>query len=101
MLFALLLRPYGLEGLLGGFVLGQFILLIGMVILILRNYPSDYFIAFDFMDKRYLFWSLVWVGFFYNFGLWSISLCFGFMSRLAKPLLEIIKTRKHSHVRVA
>ena len=77
-LFALWLRPYKLEGLLGGFVLGQFILLIGMVILILRNYPSSYFIAFDFAKKRLFFWSLVWVGFFYNFGLWLDKFMFWF-----------------------
>ncbi|MDO8417012.1 MAG: exopolysaccharide Pel transporter PelG [Agitococcus sp.] len=86
-LFALLLRPYGLEGLLGGFVLGQFILLIGMVILILRNYPSDYFIAFDFMDKRYLFWSLVWVGFFYNFGLWLDKFMFWFYEPTSQAII--------------
>lgn len=86
-LFALLLRPYQLEGLLGGFVLGQFILLIGMVILILRNYPSDYFIAFDFMDKRYLFWSLVWVGFFYNFGLWLDKFMFWFYEPTSQAII--------------
>ncbi len=86
-LFALLLRPFGLEGLLGGFVLGQFILLIGMVILILRNYPSDYFIAFDFMDKRYLFWSLVWVGFFYNFGLWLDKFMFWFYEPTSQAII--------------
>lgn len=67
---ALLLRAWGLEGLLAGFVLGQFVLLLGMIILILRNYPSSHFISFDFVEKRYLYPTLVAVGFFYNLGIW-------------------------------
>ena len=85
--FALLLRPFNLEGLLGGFVLGQFILLIGMVILILRNYPSRYFIAFDFAKKKMFFWSLVWVGFFYNFGLWLDKFMFWFYLPTSQPVI--------------
>lgn len=67
---ALMLRSLGLEGLLAGFVLGQFVLLLGMIILILRNYPSSHFISFDFVEKRYLYPTLVAVGFFYNLGIW-------------------------------
>jgi uncharacterized membrane protein len=85
--FALLLRPFKLEGLLGGFVLGQFILLISMVILILRNYPSRYFIAFDFAKKNMFFWSLVWVGFFYNFGLWLDKFMFWFYDPTSQPII--------------
>ena len=84
---ALLLRPFGLEGLLGGFVLGQFVLLIGMVILILRNYPATHFVAFDFLDKRYLYWSLVWVGFFYNFGLWFDKFMFWFYEPTSQAVI--------------
>ena len=45
---ALLLRSFALEGLLGGFVLGQFVLLMGMMVLTLRSYPSEQFVDFDF-----------------------------------------------------
>lgn len=75
---ALLLRPFGLEGLLGGFVFGQFILLTGMIVLILRNYPSDHFIAFAFFDRRFLYPTLVGVGFFYNLGVWLDKYMFWF-----------------------
>lgn len=75
-LLALLMRKLGLEGLLAGFVLGQFVLLLGMIILILRNYPSSRFISFDFIDKRYLYPTLVAVGFFYNLGIWMDKFMF-------------------------
>ena len=75
---ALLLRPFGLEGLLGGFVLGQFVLLTGMVVMILRNYPADHFMEFRFFEKRYLYPTLVGVGFFYNLGVWLDKFMFWF-----------------------
>lgn len=67
---ALLMRHLGLEGLLGGFVVGQFALLLGMIVLILRNYPATHFLAFSFLRPQRLYPSLVLVGFFYNLGVW-------------------------------
>lgn len=67
---ALLLRPYGLEGLLGGFVLGQFVLLIGMVTLILRSYPSGRFFSLEFFNRKDMYVTMMAVGLFYNLGYW-------------------------------
>jgi len=75
---ALLLRGMKLEGLLAGFVLGQFMLLIGMIILVLRNYPSSYFMSFAFLEKRYLYPTLIAVGLFYNLGIWLDKFMFWF-----------------------
>ena len=55
---ALLLRPFGLEGLLGGFVFGHFLMLMGMMSLIYRTYPSRSFVAFDFMKKGVMYGNL-------------------------------------------
>lgn len=86
-IMALLLRPYGLEGLLGGFVLGQFVLLIGMIILILRNYPSSHFISFAFLEGRYLYPTLVAVGFFYNLGIWLDKFMFWFYPATSQAVI--------------
>jgi polysaccharide biosynthesis protein PelG len=86
-LLALLMRRLGLEGLLAGFVLGQFVLLLGMIILILRNYPSSRFISFDFIDKRYLYPTLVAVGFFYNLGIWMDKFMFWLYSSTSQPII--------------
>lgn len=67
---ALAFRPFGLEGLLGGFVLGQFVLLIGMLTLILRNYPSNRFFSLEFFDRQKIYFTMMAVGFFYNLGYW-------------------------------
>lgn len=77
-ILALFLRHFGLEGLMTGFVLGQFVLLVGMLTLILYYYPSSYFISFAFLDKQYLYPTLVMVGFFYNLGIWIDKFIFWF-----------------------
>ena len=73
---ALTLRPLGVEGLLLGFVIGHFVLLLGMVIMVLRNYPSDRFVAFDFARRGAMFPTLMATGFFYNAGIWADKVLF-------------------------
>ena len=67
---ALILRNFGLEGLMGGFVIGQSALLTGMVVLILRGYPAEKFISFEFFDRKLMYPSLLLIGFLYNLGVW-------------------------------
>jgi uncharacterized membrane protein len=69
-LAALALRKRGLEGLLGGFVVGQLCLLVGMITLIYRNYTSRRFMSFEVFQKRYAYPSLIAIGLFYNLGIW-------------------------------
>ena len=73
---ALVLRPLGTEGLLLGFVLGHFVLLMGMVTMTLRNYPSERFVAFHFLSRRAMYPTLIATGFFYNLGIWADKLVF-------------------------
>jgi uncharacterized membrane protein len=73
---ALLLRPRGIEGLLLGFVLGHFVLLMGMLMMIFRNYPGQVFIGFDFLDRRRIYVSLAFTGLFYNLGIWIDKIMF-------------------------
>jgi uncharacterized membrane protein len=67
---ALVLRPFGLEGLLFGFVLGQGVLLLGMVLIVLRAYPVSEFIAFEFLRPGAMFPTIMAVGFVYNLAIW-------------------------------
>lgn len=85
---ALLLRPYGLEGLLLGFVLGHLVLLTGMVALILRTFPlSENLIAFDFLRPGAMYLTLVWSGFLYNLAVWADKLMFWFYPDTSQPII--------------
>jgi polysaccharide biosynthesis protein PelG len=84
---ALLLRGFKLEGLMSGFVIGQAILLMGMMALILRNFPAERFISFEFFNKRLRYPSLFWIGLFYNFGVWADKIMFWFTSDTSQAVI--------------
>lgn len=84
---ALALRSWGMEGLLLGFVLGQFVLLAGLLVMVLRMLPADQLIAFDFLGRRAMFIELVFVGLFYNLGVWSDKLVFWFSPEVSQHII--------------
>src|SRR4029077_5828312 len=75
---ALALRPFGLSGLLAGFLAGQLLLLFLMLALVVARYPSDRLVSFDFLDRRRAYLSLSLTGLLYNFGIWADKLIFWF-----------------------
>lgn len=85
---ALLLRPWGLEGLLGGFVLGNYVLLAGMWILVVREFnPQGQLIAFDFAQRRLMYPTLFAIGFLYNFGIWIDKFMFWYFPPTSQAII--------------
>jgi uncharacterized membrane protein len=84
---ALALRRFGLDGLLLGFLLGQCVLLGGMLVLILRTLPSLRLIAFDFLRPGAMYIELVWVGLFFNLGVWVDKLVFWFSPEVSESVI--------------
>ncbi len=84
---ALLLRPFGLEGLLMGFLWGHATLFFLMLALVLRNHPGDQLIAFDFLPRRQVFYSLAATGLFYNIGIWADKFIFWFNPLTSEPVI--------------
>lgn len=82
------LRYFGLEGLLGSFVLGHFLMFAGMWLMVLREFnPRRRLIAFDFLRPSWLYWSLVMTGFLYNFGIWADKLMFWFFPETSQAII--------------
>ena len=75
-LLAALMRGAGLEGLLAGYVVGQFLMLVGMIFIILRSFPAHQLIAFDCSKKGAMYPSLMAVGLLFNFALWADKIVF-------------------------
>lgn len=85
---ALLLRPWGLEGLLGAFVLGNFLLLTGMWLLVVTEFnPHGRIIAFDFAKPKLLYPSLVITGLLYNMGIWADKFMFWYFTPTSEPII--------------
>lgn len=76
---SLLLHPWGLDGLLGGFVLGNYGLLVAMWLLIVREYRGGrQLVSFEFLQRGKLYPVLVAIGFLYNLGIWADKFMFWF-----------------------
>jgi len=89
---SLALRPYGLEGLLFGFFIGQFIMLCSMMVLIQRQYISEEFISWDFLKKDRLYRSLILLGFMYNLAIWIDKFLFWFFPYTSQSIIGPIRS---------
>lgn len=75
---AYFLRQYGTDGLLLALLIGHGTLLFVFLYDILKEFDSDRLVAFDFLDRRRVFLSLLATGFCYNLGIWIDKFIFWF-----------------------
>ncbi|CAD5201799.1 exopolysaccharide Pel transporter PelG [Pseudomonas sp. FEN] len=75
---AFALRYMGMEGLLLALLLGHSTLLFLFLYDILREYRAEKLVAFDFLDRRQVFVSLLLTGLCYNLGIWIDKFIFWF-----------------------
>ena len=84
---AIVLLYLVLEGLMAGFVLGQALILTGMMALILRNFPAKRFISFEFFDRKLFYPALCAIGLFYNLGVWVDKFIFWFTADTSQAII--------------
>jgi polysaccharide biosynthesis protein PelG len=84
---ALALRNLNTEGLLAGFIIGQGVMFCAMQAIILRNFPSDRFMAFDCFQKRYRYPTLAWIGLLFNLGVWVDKFVFWYFPLTSIPVI--------------
>ena len=88
---ALALRPWGLEGLMTGFVLGHGVLLAGMLTLTAFDFRPQQLIAFDFIRRETLYPSLLCIGVLYNLGVWIDKFMFWFFPYTSEPIIGALR----------
>lgn len=86
-LTALLLFRWGLTGMIAGFALGQAILLAGMLGLIIREFPAERFMSFEYFRRDQHFKSLMWTGLAYNVAIWLDKFMFWFYAPTSQPIV--------------
>ena len=87
-LSSLWLRRYGLEGLLSGFVFGNFVLLAGMWVMIAREFSTrEKLISFEFSERRLYYPTLIAVGFLYNLGVWIDKFMFWYFPPTSEQII--------------
>ena len=90
-LLALLLRTYGLEGLLAGYLVGQLMMLMGMIFIILRSFPARKLIAFDCFRKGAMYPSLMAVGVLFNFAVWADKIIFWIAPETSQNVIGVLR----------
>ena len=90
-LLALLLRSYGLEGLLAGYLVGQLMMLMGMIFIILRSFPARKLIAFDCFRKGAMYPSLMAVGVLFNFAVWADKIIFWIAPETSQNVIGVLR----------
>ncbi|WP_297889983.1 exopolysaccharide Pel transporter PelG [Sulfurihydrogenibium sp.] len=78
LILAFFLVSFGLNGLLLSFFLGQALLYFLLLGYMIKNHDSDELFRFDFFDRKQIFVSLIFSGFFYNLGVWIDKFVFWF-----------------------
>jgi len=85
---ALALRPYGLEGLLAGFDIGNLILLAGMWTLTVREFSNKgALVDFTFARKELLYPTLMAIGCLYNLAVWVDKFMFWYFPPTSQPII--------------
>ena len=77
----------GLNLLMFAFLAGQSVIFVTMVAAIIYSYSSDKIISFDFLRKKNIYSSLLFIGFFYNAGLWADKFAFWLSPSTGSPVL--------------
>ena len=84
---AVALRRFGLEGLLAGFVTGQAGALFAMLILVLRAFPGERSLRFEFLRPGLARYELAAVGLVFYLGTWADKALFWFNPATSTPVI--------------
>lgn len=88
---SLLLARYGLEGLLAGLLLGHSLLFFTFFYTIIRQYPGDGLIRFDFTRRRQIFPTLIFTGLLFNAAVWADKFIFWFHPDTSQPIIGALR----------
>ena len=89
---ALWLRPFGMEGLLAGFVAGQLLLVLGMSRLIWKEYPPTRLVDLDFFRRQKSRLWLIPAGIMFNAGAWVDKFIFWLSPATGKRIIGVLQS---------
>ncbi|ALQ07431.1 exopolysaccharide Pel transporter PelG [Pseudoalteromonas fuliginea] len=94
-LLAYLLRDWQLDGLFFAFFAGEALLFFSFLFMIIRRYPGDKLISFDFLNNKKVYYSLFLCGLFYNIAVWADKIIFWYSPSTS---IQIIGTLRASPI---
>ncbi|HET8802771.1 MAG TPA: exopolysaccharide Pel transporter PelG [Marinobacter sp.] len=88
---SLLLARFGLEGLLAGLLLGHSLLFFSFFYTIIRQYPGDGLVRFDFTRRSQIFPTLIFTGLLFNAAVWADKFIFWFHPDTSQPIIGALR----------
>ena len=84
-------RPWGTEGYLAGYLLGQWVTLFWILAKVCVEFPSQMTWNLDFVNYFKTYWDLVGIGFLFNLGIWADKFVF-WLAPDARVIVPLFKT---------
>ncbi len=91
-ILSILALPWGLPGLLAGFLAGHALLLFLMLAVVIPEYPVGEIVRLDFLKRDQIFPILIFIGFFYNLGIWMDKLIFWLYPATSEAIIGPLRT---------
>lgn len=88
---ATVLARFGLEGLLGGLLLGHSLLFFSFFYTIIRQYPGQALIQFDFTRRSQIYPSLILTGLLFNAAVWTDKVIFWFHPDTSQSVIGLLR----------
>lgn len=81
------MSKYSISGLMTCFFLGQSAIFLMLLARVMYEHPSNRTLEFEFLNKKYIYPSLAFIGFFYNAGIWVDKFIFWFSPLTGKQVI--------------
>ncbi len=88
---ALSMYRFGLEGLLAGLLLGHSLLFFSFFYTIIRQYPGQSLIRFDFTQRAQIFPALILTGLLFNAAVWADKVIFWFHPATSQAIIGSLR----------
>jgi len=85
------LPSYGLLGLTLIFTFCQALITFIFLFFVIRDFPAKRLVSFDFLDRKKVFYSLLFCGFFYNLGVWADKFVFWFRDETSHRVIDFFR----------
>nr|WP_321274338.1 exopolysaccharide Pel transporter PelG [uncultured Vibrio sp.] len=86
-ILSIMLPPFGLFGLILIFCSCQALLTFAFLYHVIRDFPADQLIDFEFLNPNKVFYSLLACGFIYNLGVWLDKFVFWYREETSHPVI--------------
>ncbi|MGF1681505.1 exopolysaccharide Pel transporter PelG [Photobacterium minamisatsumaniensis] len=90
-ILSLTLPSFGLLGLMVIFTVCQALLTFAFLYHVIRDFPANQLVSFEFLNHKKTFFSLIFCGFLYNLGVWLDKFVFWFREETSHQVVDVFR----------